>query len=581
MSEPETRPAHSTSAPSTARSARAFSNAVSLGLVGRGRVGTALARAFADAGVSVDGPVGRGEAPRGDAVLLCVPDTEISAAAAAVTAKRNVPLVGHVSGATGLDAIAPAGAAGSDLFSIHPLQTFAAAGAPSLAGVGCAVAGSTPAALEAARDLARRAGMVPFEVDDRDRTSYHAAASMAANFLVTLVAAAETVAAGAGFAPAEARALLAPLVRQTVENWAAASPVRALTGPVARGDERTVAAQRAAVAAADRRLLPLFNVLVERTRELAAGASAPPANGRVGRRGGGMKAVRTVAELRAELAEAPRPVALVPTMGALHEGHLSLVRRAQDQAATVVVSVFVNPAQFGPGEDLAAYPRDERRDLDLAAAAGADVMFVPPLEEVYPPGFDTTVEVGGVAAELEGAPAHRGPGHFRGVATVVTKLLNMVGPDVALFGQKDAQQALVIRRLVRDLDFPVRVEVAPTVRDSDGLALSSRNDYLSPAERERALALGRALRAAEDRVARGELESCDVIAAARGPLDAAGVEPEYLELRSAEDFSPAERVNGATLLCVAARVGRARLIDNTLLRNAEPVHDLPASRSDP
>jgi pantoate--beta-alanine ligase len=288
-----------------------------------------------------------------------------------------------------------------------------------------------------------------------------------------------------------------------------------------------------------------------------------------------VKTVRTVADLRAELAASHRPVALVPTMGALHEGHLSLVRRAREQAETVVVSVFVNPTQFAPGEDLASYPRDERRDLELAAGAGADVLFAPPADEVYPPGFDTAVEVGSLTRELEGDPAQRGPEHFRGVATVVAKLFNIVGPDVALFGQKDAQQALVIRKLVRDLDFPVRIEVAPTVRDPDGLALSSRNAYLSPADRTRALALGRALEAAEARVAAGELEAAAVVAAARAELDAAGVDPEYLELRSADDLSPATRVNGAALLCVAARVGPARLIDNTVLRAAEPSLDPP------
>jgi len=281
-----------------------------------------------------------------------------------------------------------------------------------------------------------------------------------------------------------------------------------------------------------------------------------------------MRTVRTVAELRETLAPERRPgrtIGLVPTMGALHEGHLALLRAARAGCDLVVMSLFVNPAQFGPSEDLQAYPRDEERDAALAAAEGVDVLFAPPLEEVYPRGFDTTVSVGGVSAVLEGAPEHRGPGHFAGVTTVVTKLFNMVAPDVAFFGQKDAQQALVIRRLVRDLDLPVRIEIQPTVRDPDGLALSSRNAYLSPAERERALGLSRALRAAEAAVAAGTLGADDVLAAARAELDAHGIDPEYLELRSSADLSPVERVNGSTLLAVAARVGRARLIDNTIL----------------
>ena len=281
-----------------------------------------------------------------------------------------------------------------------------------------------------------------------------------------------------------------------------------------------------------------------------------------------MTLIHTVADLRAALASAPRPVALVPTMGALHDGHLSLIRAARADAATVVVSVFVNPAQFGPGEDLDAYPRDLDRDARLAAAEGVDVVFAPSAGEVYPPGFDTAVEVGGLTSVLEGHPGQRGAAHFRGVATVVAKLLNMAGPDVAYFGQKDAQQALVIRKMVRDLDFPVAIRVLPTVRDPDGLALSSRNAYLTPAERSRALSLSRALRAAESLVAGGERDGAAVLSAARAELDAAGVEPDYLELRSAADLSPARRVNGATLLAVAARVGRARLIDNTVLGGA-------------
>jgi pantoate--beta-alanine ligase len=281
-----------------------------------------------------------------------------------------------------------------------------------------------------------------------------------------------------------------------------------------------------------------------------------------------VKTVRSISELREALAperRAGRSIGLVPTMGYFHEGHLSLMRRAREQRDVVAVSLFVNPAQFGPGEDLEAYPRDEARDALLAEREGVDVLFAPPREEVYPEGFDTTVAVGGITSILEGDPAQRGPEHFEGVATVVVKLFNIVQPDVAYFGQKDGQQALVIHKLVRDLDIPVRIEVCPTVRDPDGLALSSRNAYLSESERERALAISRALRAAEERVAQGERDVRAVLAAARAELDEAGVEPEYLELRSAADLSPLQRVNGSMLLAVAARVGRARLIDNTII----------------
>jgi pantoate--beta-alanine ligase len=281
-----------------------------------------------------------------------------------------------------------------------------------------------------------------------------------------------------------------------------------------------------------------------------------------------MRTVRTVAELRELLAperRAGRSIGLVPTMGFFHEGHLSLMRRAREETDVVVVSLFVNPTQFAPGEDFAAYPRDEERDARLAEAEGVDIVFSPPVEEVYPEGFDTTVMVAGLTEMLEGDEAQRGPEHFQGVTTIVTKLLNIAAPDVAYFGQKDAQQALVIRKLVRDLDIPVRISVCPTIRDPDGLALSSRNAYLSPEERERALALSRALRAATSAVESGTREAAAVVAAAREELERAGVEPDYLQLRSATDLSPVERVNGSTLLAVAARVGRARLIDNAIL----------------
>jgi pantoate--beta-alanine ligase len=278
-----------------------------------------------------------------------------------------------------------------------------------------------------------------------------------------------------------------------------------------------------------------------------------------------MRTVRSVAELREALRGAAHPVGLVPTMGAFHAGHLSLIRAAREENETVVVSLFVNPAQFGPSEDFGAYPRDEQRDAAQAEEQGVDILFAPPVEEVYPDGFDTSVEVGGLTETLEGDPSHRGREHFLGVTTVVAKLFNMAQPDRAYFGQKDAQQALVIRRLVRDLNIPVEIRVCPTVREESGLAMSSRNAYLSDEERERAAAISKALRAAEHTVSTGERAADKVLAAARAELDAARIEPEYLELRSIEDLSPVERVNGSTLLAVAARVGRARLIDNTML----------------
>jgi pantoate--beta-alanine ligase len=273
-----------------------------------------------------------------------------------------------------------------------------------------------------------------------------------------------------------------------------------------------------------------------------------------------MLTLRTIAEVREVLRDAERPVGLVPTMGALHEGHLALLERARADCATVVMSLFVNPAQFAPGEDLRSYPRREDADAALAAAAGVDVLFAPSASEIYPAGFATTVHVAGVSDRLEGAV--RGSSHFEGVATVVAKLLNILAPQVAYFGQKDAQQALVIRRLVRDLDMPVAIEVCPTVRAGDGLALSSRNAYLSASERVRATALRRGLAAAASAIAAGERDAAAALAAAREELAAADIEPEYLEISDPETLIPVARVEGAVLIAVAARVGRARLIDN-------------------
>jgi len=293
-----------------------------------------------------------------------------------------------------------------------------------------------------------------------------------------------------------------------------------------------------------------------------------------------MRTLRTVSEMRAALAthrRAGRSIGLVPTMGALHEGHLSLMRRAREQCDQVIVSLFVNPAQFNDQADLDGYPRDEGADAALAAATGVDLMFAPAPAEIYPPGFATKVSVAGITDRLEGA--HRGGAHFDGVTTVVAKLLNIVGPDVAYFGQKDAQQAAVIRQLARDLDIPVRIETCPTVRDPDGLALSSRNTRLSPDERTRAAALHRALTAIQQAVEDGVRDPAAARALARAQLTAARIEPEYLELVSTDTFTPVRRIDGCVLAVIAARVGTTRLIDNQPLSTARasPCARHPAS----
>jgi len=279
-----------------------------------------------------------------------------------------------------------------------------------------------------------------------------------------------------------------------------------------------------------------------------------------------MIVLRSVRELRDAVRAARargKRVALVPTMGALHEGHLALMRRARERCEFVVVTLFVNPTQFTESADLARYPRDEARDARLTESAGVSVLFAPAVSEVYPDGFVTRVEVAELSEPLEGVA--RGTQHFRGVATVVTKLLNMAQPDEAFFGQKDAQQALIIRRIVRDLDIPVRIEICPTVRETDGLAMSSRNALLDAESRERATALSRALFAVERSAARGERNTEAALEAGRVILSQHGIEPEYFAAVDAESLAPVQTFARQTLVAIAARVGGVRLIDNVII----------------
>jgi len=278
-----------------------------------------------------------------------------------------------------------------------------------------------------------------------------------------------------------------------------------------------------------------------------------------------MQVARTLPELRECLTTRPRPLGLVPTMGFLHEGHLALVRRAREECATVAVSIFVNPAQFGPQEDLARYPRDLPRDLRMLESTGADVVWVPDADEVYPHGYQTYITVGQVAEPLEGAAR---PGHFRGVATVVAKLFNAFTPDRAYFGQKDAQQAAVIRQMALDLDFPPEIIVCPTVRESDGLAMSSRNTYLDPQERRAAAVLYRALSAAMIVYQRGQRSADNLRAAMRDTLSAEPLaKMEYVSTADPDTLQELDHVDGNALFSMAVRIGKTRLIDNFVLRD--------------
>ncbi len=278
-----------------------------------------------------------------------------------------------------------------------------------------------------------------------------------------------------------------------------------------------------------------------------------------------MRVVRTIADLRAllrTLREQGQRIGFVPTMGFLHEGHGALIRQSAARCDATVVSIFVNPTQFGPGEDLSTYPRDLERDQSLCLETGATVLFIPEVAEIYPTGFQTHVEPGRLAEPLCGK--HR-PGHFRGVATVVAKLFNIVQPDLAFFGQKDYQQAVVIRRMVRDLNMPVDVVVVPTVREADGLALSSRNTYLDAEGRAKALVLSQGLTAARTAFEAGERDAARLLALAQAPLGAVD-QLQYLELVDAQTLEPVTGpVDRTVALCVAAFVGSTRLIDNVIL----------------
>ncbi len=268
-------------------------------------------------------------------------------------------------------------------------------------------------------------------------------------------------------------------------------------------------------------------------------------------------------ELRTARDLLPEPVGLVPTMGYLHEGHLSLVRRARDECASLAASIFVNPTQFGANEDLSKYPRDLKSDLRLLEEAGADLVWTPTPEIMYPPGYQTWIEVEGLAQPLEGAVR---PGHFRGVTTVVAKLFNAVQPQKAYFGQKDAQQAAVIRRMTRDLDFPIEIVICPTVREKDGLAMSSRNSYLSPEERQAATILFRALSAAHAAHRRGERKAEALRQIVREKVASEPLaQLQYVSCADFDSLQELEDITGKTLLSMAVFMGKTRLIDNFIL----------------
>jgi len=545
-------------------------------LIGPGRAGLSLAAALADAGCDVREVLGRDDDPaqaaRGvDVLVIATPDSAIAEVAARVVPVPSTVVL-HLSGALGLDVVAPH----PRRASLHPLVPLPSAEVGRVrlrSGITFAVAGDPVAA-----ELARTLGGSVVVVDDEHRAAYHAAACIASNHVVALMGQVERVAATAGLG----LDTFVGLARAALTDVSELGPAAALTGPAARRDEATLERHRRTLDAAE---IPAYDAGVALARRLAtdrvpADRGAPgrassrgtvlPIVSRAGRRrarqSGAMRVVTTAKEfseaLDAERALG-RSVGLVPTMGALHAGHRSLVARAAAECDVVAVTVFVNPLQFDDAADLAAYPRDLEADAAVARAAGATVVFAPPVEEMYgahPGRVASTVHVEGVSEGLEGASR---PGHFDGVATVVAKLFALSGRCRAYFGEKDYQQLAVVRRMAADLSIPVTIVGSPTVREPDGLAMSSRNARLSPRERHAALALHRALQAGRACVERGERDPGRVGAAMTAVLVAEPlVTPDYAAVVDPLTLRTPTVLDGEVRLLVAARVGAVRLIDN-------------------
>ncbi|HEY5025329.1 MAG TPA: pantoate--beta-alanine ligase [Acidimicrobiales bacterium] len=546
-------------------------------LIGPGRAGRSLAAALADAGCDVGDVLTRLDdvtsAAQGvDVLVIATPDSVIAQVAARVLVSPHTVVV-HLSGALGLDVLAPH----PRRASLHPLVPLPSAEVGRVrlrSGITFAVAGD-PAAAELAGLLD---GSVVV-VDDEHRAAYHAAACIASNHLVALMGQVERVAASAGLD----LDTFVGLARAALTDVAELGPLSALTGPAARGDEATLDRHRHRLDPAE---LPGYEAGVALARRLGADRRAPdpvpstprpgtavsitpsptPSTTRRPRRARAMRIVTTAREFADALdteRALGRSVGLVPTMGALHAGHRALIERAASECDVVAVTVFVNPLQFDDAADLAAYPRDLDTDAAMARAAGATVVFAPPVPEMYgahPEAVASTVHVDGVSEGLEGAWR---PGHFDGVSTVVAKLFALSGRCRAYFGEKDYQQLAVIRCMVADLSFPVTVVGCPTVREDDGLALSSRNTRLSAAHRHAALALHRALVVGRARVERGERDPVRVSAAMTAVLVAEPlVTPDYAVVVDPHTLRCPTELSGEVRLLVAARVGPVRLIDN-------------------
>jgi pantoate--beta-alanine ligase len=570
---------------------------------------------------------------RAEVVLLTVSDDALPglvSGLAALGVWQPGQLVVHTAGRYGVDVLEPARRAGAIPMAIHPAMTFTGTSLDLARLAGCPFAVTAAATvLPIAQALALEMGGEPMVLPEEARVVYHAALSHGANHLVTLIAQAERVLEAVGVD--EPGRLLAPVLTAALDG-AIRGGETGLTGPVVRGDVGTVSEHLRAIgalAAQDERLVdvpPAYIALARATvqRSLAlrrlsdtqaeaildvlgpgpaeattALATSPSLSGppaatadaagsrallqRAASAGepGAPAIARSRAELDAALAALPGRRAVVMTMGALHEGHLELVRQAHAHGDHVIVTIFVNPLQFGAGEDLERYPRTLEADVAALGRVGVDLVFAPEPAVVYPDGSPLVrVSAGPMGDVWEGAVR---PGHFDGVLTVVNKLMNLLRPDVALFGQKDAQQLALIRRMVRDLDLGVEVVAVPIQRDADGLALSSRNAYLTPGQRESALVLSRALRAAGRAAEQRGARPADIVEAAAAQFEEAdarepgAVEVDYVTLVDPDDLQTVPAgYRGTALLAMAARVGGTRLIDNALIHVGASTSPAPA-----
>ncbi|HLR57970.1 MAG TPA: pantoate--beta-alanine ligase [Beutenbergiaceae bacterium] len=568
-----------------------------IGVVGAGRVGAVLAHALRGCGHEVTAVSGASAESRerievllpgvpivdpddaltgNDLVLLTVPD-DVLAEVVTGFAKLGLfaagQIVVHTAGRYGMDVLAPATEQGAIPIAIHPAMTFTGTsvdlgrleGAPFAITAGLAM-------LPIGQALVVEMGGEPIVLPGEAHEVYHAALAHGANHLVTLVSQARRILERAGVE--ETGKLFAPLLGAALEG-ALASGDYALTGPVRRGDVGTIAAHVAALARTNPEILPTYRELARATTSRAVELDflSPAAavqivdvlegsNARGEPAAPGTRVATTISELHGLLSRRHR--AVVMTMGALHEGHLELVREAKRRAEEVVVTIFVNPLQFGEHEDLDAYPRTLDSDVEKLTALGVDVVFAPTAKEMYP-HRRITLRAGEMGNVLEGAAR---PGHFDGMLTVVNKLLGITRPDLALFGQKDAQQLALIRAMVADLNLDVDIVAVPIVRDRDGLALSSRNAYLSADERASALIIPRTIRAGAEAAAAGAGPE-GTLAAARHEFSshAGDVLLDYLALVDPETMAPHETgTEEPALLAIAARVGNTRLLDNAVIQ---------------